>query len=955
MSPFPRSRAGISALLVAASALQPALAAQADPPPSEIAFARGLAERWGFSELAQSVVDGLEEHARSPRAQAELELLRCELFASAARRDEARRGELARRAVEGYRSFLARADEAQDLARSAEEALVRAVAAHARAERLELSSESRTEERAELAEWLRDAIARSAGLVEELRASAGGAHSEGHARRLHELQLELGAMRLDLALAEPDPAPGLAQARAEFEAVVESAGETSTAGLRAFAGLGEVELAQGRWEGAARSFQFVVDFAIPRDSAVWRSARAGMSDSELERRFLFVQLGTAGLVDALSAAGKRAEALAWGLHFLAAWKGERLELARPLGDLSALALARVLLGAGGWIAGDWRAGRGTWIALEGELSPTSAALGERASALDVALALAMEIEERNRGSALERRARQVQSTILELPGVELDARVLLDAGRAALAARDTPQAIERLERALTALERAGESERQELGSELLASLGRSYLLAARPLDAARTFVTALERHRGDVERDRANARELYAALQELRREPSEDPAFEELAQRAEALAAEVDPDVASALALERAERAYSAGQFLQAGELFAAVPAESPDHARARVFAGVCAFQLGELERAESLLDKALDEILHAPALAIAPEAATRRAETEATAVFYRALCAFELGERGGGAPHWSHTAELLEGFEERFGADASLLPAALYRLSLALDRLGRPDDAQRARAGLLARFPQERWTALAAAEAYRALAAQLELASDDATRRAVLRSMAESLRAVNSASDEPTYNNLKLEAGHWIELGAWAEAETVLALAAQRFGDALPEDVARNVLPKLGEALLRLERPAEAAAVLEPLVDGGEAARSTVQTWARALTGWVDAAPAEDGRAIEIRAHPGEGGELSFRRGIHAFRKLAEGSEPWSAEWLECEFDRLYAAFAASTSDPTGLEPVRTELELLAGEVRLGPSFEHANLTEPLRQKFLWLRERVR
>jgi hypothetical protein len=217
------------------------------------------------------------------------------------------------------------------------------------------------------------------------------------------------------------------------------------------------------------------------------------------------------------------------------------------------------------------------------------------------------------------------------------------------------------------------------------------------------------------------------------------------------------------------------------------------------------------------------------------------------------------------------------------------------------------------------------------------------------------LRSMAESLRAVNSASGEPTYTNLKLEAGHWIELGAWAEAESALALAAQRFGASLNEDVARNVLPKLGEALLRLERPAEAAAVLEPLVDGGEAARSTVQTWARALTGWVDALPAEDGRALMIRAHPGEGGDLSSERGIQAFRKLAAGVEPWSAEWLECEFDRLYAAFAASASDPTGLESVRTELALLAGETRLGPDFAHSNLAEPLRQKFLWLRERVR
>ena len=88
MSPILRHAASAAALLAFANALELASAAQSAPlaqshgaasalAPSEVEFARGLAERWGFAELAQRVVDDLEPQASAPRARAELELLRC--------------------------------------------------------------------------------------------------------------------------------------------------------------------------------------------------------------------------------------------------------------------------------------------------------------------------------------------------------------------------------------------------------------------------------------------------------------------------------------------------------------------------------------------------------------------------------------------------------------------------------------------------------------------------------------------------------------------------------------------------------------------------------------------------------------------------------------------------------------------------------------------------------------
>jgi hypothetical protein len=930
----------------------------------EIDLARGLAAEWGFAELAQRVVDGLAARASARRDVAELELLRCELFASAARRDGTRRAELARQSLEGYRAFLERSAgdaELADLASAAEVELARAAAAHVRSLALELfvaSDEEAAALRAELRGWAEDALQRGERQIAQIERVPAAQRSATDQQRLHELRIGSGEMALDLARAAQDPAAALERARAEFEAVIEEAGEGSPASLRAFAGLGEVELAQGRFEPAARSLRLVVELAIPREASVWRAAREEMPPAELERRFLFVQLATAGLVDALVQAGQPAEALAWGLHFSNTWRLEQLELQRPIGDLSLLALARALLGAGGFVGGDWSTGTAAWFETRAQLEAAFPAQDAQFQALDVALALGEVVEDRNRGTALGLRARRAIDGILALPAIEFEPGVLLESAQAALAADEPARAIGTLERALAALDRAPGTDRARLASEVLWTLGRCQRLEQRPLEAAQSFQTALERYRGDPELDLRHARELHEVARALRRERAGDPGAEETARSAEELAAQVDPEIAGELAFARAQQAFAAEDYEQAAELFASVPAAARDRERALAFSGACAFHLGQLERAESLLADYLERYLRDPAQRIDPgdaERRARRAEAEATAVFYRGACAFERAEAGAGEPQWQLAVELLQGFETRFPAQSGFAPAALHRLALAYEHLERPADARRARELLAERFPQDRWTSRAQAEVYRALEQRLAQAMDDATRSDLLRAMAESLRASNRASTEPFYDNLKLEAEHWLELEEWAAAEEVLARAAELFSAQQAGDVERQVLPKLAEARLLLGKPAAAAEVLAPLVEGGKATRRTVRLHARALAGWVEAVATPAGGRIEVRTHPGVGGAESLRKASELLRQLAESAEPWSVEWFECEFDRLYAALEASRSDPAQLESVRVELELLGGEVRLGPRLEHPNLSAPLRQKYLWLRERVR
>jgi hypothetical protein len=948
-----------SLLLSAAFAGKQAPDARSDSERREIEFARGLAEEWGFAELAQQVVDGLAAKAETPRQQAELELLRCELLAASARRAGPRRDELARRSIESYRAFADRtANDAAlaDLARAAQLALVREATARASELALELEDDADSEAiRGELSACANDTLRRSGALIDELRRATGAQRSDADTRQVHELLLAQGDLALDLARAQPDPAAALAKARTAFDRVLETAAETSPFALRAKSGLAEIDRRLGRLEPAARAFQMVVELAVPRDAAAWSAARAQMSPAELEMRFAFVQLATAGLVDALDEAGKEPEAVAWGLSFVNLWRLEQLELQRPVGDLSLLAVARALLGVGGYVGGDWLAGRGEWLATTQEHVH---AKSEPTRALDVALALAKVVEDRNRGMVLGDRARNLIDDVLARPGVEFKPDVLLESGQVAFAAGVIPRATERLERALAALEHSEPAEQQRLGAKVLGLLGRCQQSEGRPLEAVRSFETALERFAGDTEEDRLNARALYESVRALRGERQGDPQIEQLAQRAEELAAKHDPRLGGELAFARAEQAFAAARYEEAAEVFAAVPAHAREFEQARAFAGACAVHLGQLERAESILGDYLDRYLQDPANALASsdgEQRGRRAEAQAIAVFHRGWCACELAERGAGAPQWKRAAVLLDGFETRFPAQSSYAPAALYRALVAYERLGRAADSRRVLATLIQRFPADPWTATALGETYRGLEHQLEQTSDASAKRALVREMAETLRALNGATETPAYANLALEADRWLELEEWDAAERVLARIVEQFGSTRSDDVANDVLPKLGEARLRLGDARGAAEALAPLVEGGAAARRTVQTYARALAGWVEAIPPTDGGgALRITAHPGAGGAEGARKALQLLDQLTASAEPWSAEWLECEFDRLQAQLVLAESDPATREALRGELGLLASEIHLGPRFEHPNLSEALRQKFLWLRDRV-
>ncbi len=884
-------------------------------------------------------------------AREELELFECELQAHAARTSSERRVELLARALQGYQGFveLHSGSEVRERAEALRIGLAGEYARALAARLEELSPEDRARLREELASSLGDAVARASALIASLRARPREERSRAHSERLHELMLTKGALLLELAATAQDPLDRRQQSREAYRELVDEAGATSPAGLRAMAGIGDAAAAQGELSAAAQAYGFVVAQAIPREPGAWRQARTRMSPRELDQRFLFVELATAGLVDALRRTGDQAQATAYCLHFLNTWQREGLELDPPLGHLSLLAVARGLSDAGGFVSGAGSRGELAWVATEEEL-------GTRAGqpALDLALDLARTVDAQNQGNELQLLARGLIGELLARPGAPVDPRILFEVAQGDYYAGDLAGAIAAFKRVLASLEQSDREGRVAIGSRALWHLGRCYQNEGRLLEAALTFRRALERFGGDPEFDRKNAQGLYDTLQELQRALGPDGLIDDLVRSCEELASPHDERARADGACRRADAAYQEGRFEEARLLFAQVPAEAGCYEKARVFAAVCAYRLGRLDEAARSFAEYLDWLAEQPGPPPggAPGIARRR-EAEATAILYRGLTASQRAERGEVA--WEEVIGLLAGFEQRFPEQSAFAAAALYRLMLAHDRLEQRDEAQRVYERMLALCPDDRWTGMAAAESYRTLERRRAAEPDRQAQRSLLRGMAERLRVANRTAAAPAFNNLRTEAKHWMDLGEYATAQELLAGMLETFGQAGEgQDLERLVLPELGQALLHLGRPRECAQVLRAQVEGGRATRKTAQCYARALAGWVDyVEPAEGGQG-EIVLLAGLGDPPSLAKAAEIFRQLEGSAEEWSSEWLDCRFDLLYASLVGSELDGKPLQSLQRALEFV-GRANLGPSFEHGRMPEGLRQKYLWLQARTR
>ncbi|MBK8181114.1 MAG: hypothetical protein IPK67_19995 [Planctomycetes bacterium] len=909
----------------------------------------------------------LEKEAKTGKVADDVQLLKCDIYAIGAARmsDRVKRDELLKKALLAYEQYIESHGGAENRPR-AESSYVDAALNFGRS----LSSSMDDAAGAELAaikkdlqETLTKAVSKTAELVAALKANPSRTESED--RQLYELMMNRGALLVVIARSQDDGSFSFGQAKAAYEEVVDRSGDTSSAGLRSFIGIGDVNLAEGKPKEAVEFFLFVGDTAIPRDAAEWESQTKELGPEEVQRRFALLQLATPGVMQSLMASGDSARACGEGVRFLNVWNRYGLALVPPYGYQSLLEIVGALSEAGGFIGGDLKAGGIEWFSSAEALQAKFTQKRQQRSALDLALALAQQVNEDNRGNSLGARAQRLIGDLIQQPGVEVSPDILIEAARGKAGDRDFAGAIEAYKRVLNAVESTDPATRTLYGSKVLNAMGRAYMGMERPLEAALVFQEAVSNWLGDAEFDQLNSRGLYNAANALKRKIKGDALIDGLFAAAEAAVKQHDTIGAGEVLYMGALKIYeNEKDFLKAREAYRAVPDNTASYEKALVYVGVCEYQLGrdknDYSAAIRIFDDYLNKFLKDPLHALGAAETTKeakRAEAVATAVFYWGLAEFNLADAGKG--DWKKVVELLGGYEDRFPKQESFANAAMYRVILAQFKLGNQEAVDQIYEKMLTQFPNGKWNGTAALDIYAALETEYKRLkdskepADQAKAKEALRKMAQYLEVGNKNASNPSFANLRRESQHWMDLQEWAKAEALLAKLKAKFETgATAEDVRQYVLPDLAQAMFEQQKMAEAADLLKPLVDENKASFKSVVIYARALSGYVIQVLDENGRPRSMRVVPGVGGADAFAKSAELFDKLLgtvknkEGA--WTPPWLELKFDQIYCIHLWSKVEGKIAADAKAQLRLLQTEYD-GENFP--NLQDAaLKARFIWL-----
>jgi len=949
------------------------LCAQSNPAKiqQDIEYARGLAASWGFTDMSEQVLARLEKTATTGKVAEEVQLLKCDIYAISAGRvaDRVKRDQLLKQALTAYENYIGSHSGSESLPR-AELAYLETALNYGRSLSAAAEEAAGAEVAAiknELQETLTRAVAKTGDLVNGYMSKSERSESEN--RQLYELMMNRGTMLLLIAGSQEDGTFNYEQAKKSYEQVIDLSGETGSPGLRAFIGVGDVFLAQGKSGEAADCYQFVGDIAIPRDEQQWAEEAKELPQDEKQRRFALLQLATPGLIRARMAEGDAPAACAEGMRFLNVWNREGLDLVPPYGYQSLLGIVGALNDAGGFVGGDLKGGSVEWFSSAEQMQAKFTQKRQQRPALDLALTLAQQINEDNRGNALSARAQRLIADIIEQPGVEVSPTILLEAARGKVGERDFIGGIAAYKRVLSAIESQDAAVRTEFGPKVLNAIGRSYQALDRNLEAAQVFQEAVTTWLGDPEFDGLNSKSFYDSVNSVRRKIKGDPLIEALFAEAERAVEQNSKDTSGEIVFRRASKLYEDKNWAGAREEFKKVPATTESYEKALVFVGVCEYQIGRdkddfaaaIRAFDDYLNKYLKDPLHALGAAETRKEAKRN-EAIATATFYWGLSEYYLADAGKG--DWNKVVALLNNYEDRFLTQDRLAPAAMFYVILAQYGLGNQAAVDATYAKLLERFPSSAFASRAAIEVYLKLqTAQQKLAeskdpADQKKAKDLLRQMAGYLEVGNSKGANPSFANLRNESKHWMDLQEWAKAEALLTKIREKFTgvEANQSDMERYVLPDLGRALAMQQKMVDAAAVLAPLVEAKKATLETTVLYARTLAGYAELTFNDAGKPQNVRTVAGVGGKESLEQSLELFGKLLETVKArdgsFTPPWLDMKFDQLYAMHVASKLDGKFGDALKGQFLTLEGEY--GPSLAELPNADQ-RMKFQWLQQNAK
>ncbi|MCH2103444.1 MAG: tetratricopeptide repeat protein [Planctomycetes bacterium] len=943
----------------------------------DIRFARGVAEEWGFVDLADGILADIEAGNVPAAMSEELGLVKCDLYRAAAvkSRDADKRNDLLQRAIDAYAAFCESNQYSEQLPQ-AELGLVNTSSVYARS--LELAIEEAIgAEAEELAEKRREvltkAVAKTGDLISNLENSDD--QSEAKKRQLYELMLQRAQMLYDVARTQDEGQFNFEQALMTCENLVFKAGEGTPHCLRAYNLMGRTYAAMQSWEEAAAFFQAVIDVAIPADLDEWKEIvkELELQQSDKEQRWLFVELATPGLVEAFASSGEMGEACRFALHLYNTQKREGFEFSRELGYPALLVGAGILLDSGGWVGGNLSSGETAWFQSEEEAKDAGASRRNRIACADLALKIAQQVNTENQGNILQVRAQKLISQIITRPGVEVQPAVLYEAAEGHYNEGNNVEAIKGLKQVLAALDDSDEATRLELAPKTYYYLGRSYQQLDRHLEAIMAFKEGVTSYRGDPEYDAYSAQQLYKSADRMRKTIRDDDQITAMFNEAETIAAQLSEANKDEILFRQAEKLRGERKFAEAIPKYEQIEKLANDYEKALVAIGECKFRLGETEAAEAKFKDYVESYVTDEENSVenSPVRAARRSDALAKARFYRTLIAFQAADKTGfDQGLWDRVIELGADYPDLHPTQDTHAPWTMRMVMNAHVSKVNVTAARETHRRLSEDYPDSSFTPVASLELHGALKKLRKEAEDKGETESAaqtLREMAELLEFANKNAVKFSFKNTRTEASHWYDLGEYEKAEKVMRALMERPTDDPNEQNTINnyVRPELAQALLAQREVAEALEILRELMDGGgRPTKQVVLSYCRGVSGWIE------GAAGKINIIPGAAADAAeLDKVIETLNAISNSKEvdKWTCDWYGYKFQLAYTYYVYATADwgpqdQRKKDSARRQLDVLVQE--FGANFEGIETAceeaddelkarfgdDVLRRRFVWL-----
>lgn len=926
----------ISSLFVLASLALGASAQETQQIEADTKFAEGLARRWQFVDLAEEVLEGVEQKYDLNSTQTEkLGLVRCEVYATAARRerDPEERKRLYTEALKAYRDFI-EGNSYSPLLGEAEAAWVQLANTYAGVLELELGDlvgDEAEAVRTEIRTTLEDPLSRTGALIDNLRAV--DEPTEADKRDLAALMLDRGRMLATMGRVSDDGSFYFGQAKGVFEDITAEYGEMTGWGLQAFLEYARVLGDEGQWADARDFYQFVVDAVMLPNLDDWEETKKQLSQGEIDWFWAFTEFSVPGLLEAAMASGDTEMATQYALRFWNRYKLDSFQLSLPRGYLALLGAAETLLDAGGYVGGRLAGGDLAWFESEEAMSDAVSSRRDQRSAVDMALVMAQTVNEDNKGNTLQTRAQKLISKIIESPGVELGPELLFEAASGHYADRNYAEAILGLKRTMASLQNQDDATRAEFGAKVLNKLGRAYANENRYLEAAMTFREGVTTWSGDPVYDGQNSKDMLAATTQLRSRTAGDPMINNLFIEAENFVTKYGSEGGiGEIIFRQAKRLYDEKDFVGAKAKFAEVPEDSPSYEKALVYMGASDYRDGNEAAARSAFQDYLENYLTDPAR-IADSSETilaNRREAKALATYYLGRIADKAGDV-------EETLKYLANFHKEFPGQDQMAPNTLYMSLLAYLEKQDVQGARKQYDVLIEDYPDHPRTGASATRVYKAVSDLHEAALEgSAERAALLQAQAELMQTSNRLDKDPSYSDLRRESSHWMELGNWAEAERVLRKTSKRFADdaATRKGWHMNVQPDLGLVLLEQDKRPEALEVLRPLIPGAKAETglndaefkpyaTTVDNFFRAAVGEVRGDTAST--MVEV---VGAGTQEDVLRAAEWMEVLSRTKEKFTADWYDLKLNQIFAWRRAGQTDSERMNIAKDLMQTMRTDV---------------------------